>query len=69
MTARVPCHACGEVEQPSPLSPNTLFPEPDGRWRCARCKRVFHDFCSGAADDLPHLCDDCWCKVHRGDAA
>lgn len=65
MSKKIPCHACGEVNVPSPLSPNSLFPEPDGRWRCPGCKQTYHHFCSGAFDDLPELCDDCWVKSHR----
>lgn len=61
----MPCNTCGEIDRPSPLSPFG----PDERWKCPRCKHVYHHFCSGAADDLPEICDECWCKAHRGDAA
>lgn len=32
------------------------------RWCCPRCKRFVPE-CFGAADDLFHLCDDCYVAV------
>lgn len=64
-TKKKPCAACGHVDADSPLAPFG----PDGRWRCPGCKRMFHFFCSGAVDDIPEVCDDCWVEEHKEDAA
>lgn len=39
----------------------------EARFRCARCKR-WCGYCFGCSDDMPELCDDCWCDVTRARA-
>jgi hypothetical protein len=34
-------------------------------WRCGGCHRQFC-FEDGAADDLHHLCDECWAAASKG---
>lgn len=33
-------------------------------WTCPNCNQRFHAGCSGAADDMPEICDECWMKKH-----
>jgi hypothetical protein len=35
-------------------------------YHCGACRAWVCGWCSGAADDLPDLCDDCWCELHDG---
>lgn len=32
-------------------------------YRCAWCRRDV-PWCMGASDDMPDVCDDCWCAAH-----
>lgn len=34
----------------------------DARFQCNRCER-WVGYCMGAADDMPGLCDDCFCII------
>jgi hypothetical protein len=40
----------------------------DPQFRCNRCER-WAGFCMGAADDMPGLCDDCFCVIEGFDLA
>lgn len=32
-------------------------------FECVECKREVC-WCMGAWDDMPDVCDDCWCEAH-----
>jgi len=35
----------------------------DQTFVCAMCQRTAC-YCQGAADDMPDVCDECWCDAH-----
>ena len=57
------CAECGH------LLPDDLTESTDQTlWQCIGCKRWFHPSCSGASDDMPDHCDDCFSEAHKGAA-
>jgi hypothetical protein len=60
------CAACGDDLPPA--STINCITDPQTLWKCIGCKRRFHPTCSGAADDMPDHCDDCFSEAHNGAA-
>jgi hypothetical protein len=70
----MPAHFASPVHEPSCITdmrkqrlwePRAVPFPPNcgGVFVCSRCGRAT-GWCRGCADDLPELCDDCWCATH-----